>query len=131
LLGSKSNRKLDLSVIQSHFDEPRVAADLRRIKTTQATDLLSRFYLGPQEVINLTNISPLNTDNNALIEFNAPRRVGTTEETVERNVRQLLAQAVSPLAYLKGKSNFASSDAELLTQAALGAVKRDDRERAE
>jgi spermidine synthase len=131
LLGSKIDRKLDMSVIQSHFDEPPIAADLKRIKTTQATDLLSRFYLGPQEVINLTNGAKLNTDDNALIEFNAPRRVGTTEETVERNVRQLLAQAVSPLAYLEGKSNFASSDAELLTEAALGAVKREDRERAE
>jgi spermidine synthase len=131
LLGSKIDRKLDMSIIQSHFDEPSIAADLKRIKTTQATDLLSRFYLGPQEVINLTNGAQLNTDNNALIEFNAPRRVGTTEETVERNVRQLLAQAVSPLAYLKGKSNFASSDAELLTQAALGAVKREDHARAE
>ncbi|MEN3333052.1 MAG: spermidine synthase [Blastocatellia bacterium] len=131
LLGSKIDRKLDLSVMQSHFNEPQIAADLKRIKTTQATDLLSRFYLGPQEVVNLTNGAKLNTDNNALIEFNAPRRVGTTEETVERNVRQLLAQAVSPLVYLEGKSSFASSDAELLTQAALGAVKRDDHARAE
>jgi spermidine synthase len=131
LLGSKIDRKLDLSVIQSHFDEPLIAADLKRIKTTHASDLLSRFYLGPQEVANLTNGARLNTDDNALIEFNAPRRVGTTEETVERNVRQLLAQAVSPLAYLEGKSSFAASDAELLTATALGAVKRDDQARAE
>jgi spermidine synthase len=131
LLGSKVDHKLDLSVIQAHFDEPPIAADLKRIKTTQASDLLSRFYLGPQEVIKLTNGAQLNTDNNALIEFNAPRRVGTTEETVERNVRQLLAQAVSPLAYLEGKSNFAANDAELLTATALGAVKRDDQARAE
>jgi spermidine synthase len=131
LLGSKIDRKLDLSVIQAHFDEPQVAADLKRIKTTHAGDLLSRFYLGPQEVANLTNGARLNTDDNALIEFNAPRRVGTTEETVERNVRQLLAQAVSPMAYLEGKSGFAASDAELLTDAALGAVKRDDQARAE
>jgi spermidine synthase len=131
LLGSKSDRKLDLQVIESHFNEPQVAADLKRIKTTQATDLLSRFYLGPQEVIHLTNGAGLNTDNNALIEFNAPRRVGTAEETVERNVKQLLAQAVSPLSYLEGKQPFAAGDAELLTQAALGAVKREDHARAE
>lgn len=131
LLGSKIERKLDLSIIQSHFDEPRVAADLKRIKTTQATDVLSRFYLGPQEVAALASGARLNTDNNALIEFNAPRRVGTTEETVERNARQLLSQAVSPLGYLKGESSFAANDAELLTQMALGAVKREDHARAE
>ncbi|HEY9231416.1 MAG TPA: fused MFS/spermidine synthase, partial [Blastocatellia bacterium] len=131
LLGSKADRKLDLQVMQAHFDEALVAADLKRIKTTQATDLLSRFYLGPREVAELTNGAPLNTDDNALIEFNAPRRVGTTEETVERNVKQLLARAVSPLAYLEGRSPLAASDAELLAQAALGAVKRDDHARAE
>ncbi|HJQ24564.1 MAG TPA: fused MFS/spermidine synthase [Blastocatellia bacterium] len=131
LLGSKRDRKLDLQVMQAHFDEAPVAADLKRIKTTQATDLLSRFYLGPQEVAELTSGAQLNTDNNALIEFNAPRRVGTTEETVERNVKQLLAHAVSPLAYLEGRSPNAAGDAELLSQAALGAVKRDDHARAE
>ncbi|HKQ08207.1 MAG TPA: fused MFS/spermidine synthase [Blastocatellia bacterium] len=131
LLGSKMDRKLDLQVMQAHFNEAPVAADLKRIKTTQATDLLSRFYLGPQEVADLTNGAQLNTDNNALIEFNAPRRVGTTEETVERNVKQLLAHAVSPLAYLEGRSPLAASDADLLAQTALGAVKRDDHARAE
>jgi spermidine synthase len=131
LLGSKSERKLDLSIIQAHFNEPPIAADLKRIKTTHATDLLSRFYLGPQEVSNLTKSAKLNTDDNALIEFNAPRRVGTMEETVERNAAQLLAQAVSPLAYLEGRSGFAASDAELLTETALGAVKREDNARAE
>ncbi|MFL6277791.1 MAG: fused MFS/spermidine synthase [Blastocatellia bacterium] len=131
LLGSKMDRKLDLQVMQAHFNETQVAADLKRIKTTQATDLLSRFYLGPQEVADLTNGAQLNTDNNALIEFNAPRRVGTTEETVERNVKQLLAHAVSPLAYLEGRSPLAANNADLLAQTALGAVKRDDRARAE
>src|SRR5204862_2091992 len=126
-----ADRKLDLQVMQAHFDEAQVAADLKRIKTTQATDLLSRFYLGPREVAELTNGAPLNTDDNALIEFNAPRRVGTTEETVERNVKQLLEYAASPLQYLDGGSPFANAEADLLTEAALGAVKRNDEARAE
>ena len=131
LLGSKLDRKLDMATIKSHFDDPKIAADLRRIKTTQASDLLSRFYLGPREVTNLTSGAKLNTDDNALIEFNAPRRVGTTEETVERNAKQLLAYAVSPLEYIDGKAGAAAGDAELLTEVALGAVKRDDQSRAE
>jgi spermidine synthase len=131
LLGSKSERKLDMSIIRSHFDNPKIAADLKRINTTRPADILSRFYLGPDEVSNLSNGAPLNTDNNALIEFNAPRRVGTAEETVERNVKQLLAYATSPLRYLDGKSMLLASDADLLTEIALGAVKREDRARAE
>src|SRR6185503_13514312 len=97
LLGSKRERKLDMSVIRSHFDNPKIAADLKRINTTRPADIISRFYLGPDEVSNLSNGAPLNTDNNALIEFNAPRRVGSTDATVVRNVNQLLAYAASPL----------------------------------
>jgi spermidine synthase len=131
LLGSKNERRLDLSVIKSHFGDPRIAADLNRINTTSASDLLSRFYIGPNEVTGLSVGSPMNTDDNALIEFNAPRRVGTAEETIERNVKQLLAYATSPLPYLDGQAPFARGEADLLVEAALGAVKRDDRERAE
>ncbi|HET9532837.1 MAG TPA: fused MFS/spermidine synthase [Blastocatellia bacterium] len=131
LLGSKSERPLDLSVIKSHFDNPRVAADHKRINTTSAADLLSRLYLGPQEVTKLAAGSPLNTDDNALIEFSAPRRVGTSDETVQQNVRQLLSHAGSPLAYLANAPGLASSRADLMIAMALGAIKRSDRNRGE
>jgi spermidine synthase len=131
LLGSKSNRKLDLSVLASHFSDPKVAADLKRVGTMRGSDVVSRFYLGPDEVTRLSAGSPINTDNNALIEFNAPRRVGTAEETVQRNVAQLLAHAASPVNYLEGAERTDRDDAQLLTEAALGAVKRGDRQRAE
>ena len=128
LLGSKGGRRLDLAAINSNFERPRVAADLKRINTTLATDLLSRFYLGPDEVSALAGGARLNTDDNALIEFNAPRRVGTAEETVQNNVKQLLAYAASPLPYLDGG---AGGESGLMVNAALGAIKRDDRARAE
>ncbi|MEK6320655.1 MAG: fused MFS/spermidine synthase [Acidobacteriota bacterium] len=131
LLGSKSDRRLDLSVLKSHFDEPKVRDDLKRIGTTSVADIISRFYLGPAEVTKLSAGARLNTDDNALIEFNAPRRVGTADETVVRNVKELLACAASPLNYLDGGNTLRHSEAELLTEAALGAVKRDDRDRAE
>jgi len=131
LLGSKGARRLDLAAIESHFIQPRVAADLKRINTTLATDLLSRFYLGPDEVTALARGAQLNTDDNALIEFNAPRRVGTAEETVQRNVKQLLAYAASPLPYLDAELGGAHLESDLLVKAALGAVKRDDHLRAE
>jgi Tfp pilus assembly protein PilF len=85
---------------------------------------------------------PLNTDDNALIEFNAPRHVGTSEETVEENRKQLLAHAASPLPYLDSIPAYASlvfsgsyrrssrKEADLLIEMALAAVKRDDTDRA-
>jgi spermidine synthase len=131
LLGSKNERRLDLSILKSHLENPTIGAELKRINTTSAADLISRFYLGPADVTKLSAGAKLNTDDNALIEFSAPRRVGTAEETVVRNLKQLLAYAASPLDYLDGSKSFSGSEVALLTQAALGAVKRDDRERAE
>jgi spermidine synthase len=131
LLGSKSERRLDLSILKSNLQAPRVAADLNRIDTTRDSDIVSRFYLGPDEVTKLSIGAKLNTDDNALIEFNAPRRVGTAEETVARNLKQLLAYAASPLSYLDGSKSQPRGEAELLTEAALVAVKRNDRDRAE
>jgi spermidine synthase len=129
LLGSKSERKLNLPAINSHFDDPRVAAELRRINTTSITDLMSRFYFGNEEVGKFSAGAKINTDDNALIEFSAPRRVGSAEETVEKNVKELIAHAASPLKYTEGKT--ADTDPKFLVEAALGAVKRDDRARAE
>jgi spermidine synthase len=131
LLGSKNERRIDLSVLKSHFDDSKVEADLKRINSTRASDIVSRFYLGPAEVTTLSTGARLNTDDNALIEFNAPRRVGTAEETVARNLKQLLEYAASPVQYLEGTTAFASATADLLTEAALGAVKRNDEARAE
>jgi spermidine synthase len=131
LLGSKSERRLDLSVLKSHLDDTKAGAELKRIGTSTAADIISRFYLGPAEVTNLSAGARLNTDDNALIEFNAPRRVGTTEETVARNLKQLIAYAASPLSYIDRGKSFNRGEAELLTEAALEAVRRNDKERAE
>jgi len=131
LLGSKNERRLDLSILKSHFDDPRSGAELRRIGASTAGDIISRFYLGPAEVTSLSAGARLNTDDNALIEFNAPRRVGTAEETVARNLSQLIAHAASPLGYIDRGKAFDRAEADLLTEAALEAVRRNDKERAE
>ena len=131
LTGSKTPRSLDLPVMRTHLADPRIAADFKRIDATSEADVLSRFYMGPDETGRFGAGSVINTDDNALIEFNAPRRVGTAEETIARNVTELLHYAASPLPYLSGGSTYASANAELLLDVALGAIKRDDKSRAE
>src|SRR5262249_48105002 len=131
LLGSNDPQRIDLSVLTSHFENPAVAADLQRINTTRSSDIIGRFYLGPNEVTDFVRGAQMNTDNNALIEFNAPRRVGISEETVERNRRQLVGSAASPIPYVDFPAESDRIKAELLTEAALGATRRDDRDRAE
>jgi spermidine synthase len=148
LLGSKRQLPLDLGIIRSHLADPRVAADLGRVHVNSAADFVSRFYLGPAELSRLAAGAQLNTDDNALIEFSAPRRVGIDEETIARNLKTLLALAASPVPYLGGDfiedpegapeavfapaAHFESHGAaDFLLDAALGAIKRDDLDRAE
>ncbi len=129
LLGSKQERNLDLNTINAHLTDKKINDELSRVRSDKAGDLLSRLYLGSDEMVRYSAGSELNTDDNALIEFNAPRRVGSTEETVEQNVKQLLANAVSPLSYVSG--DVPKGDADFLIETALGAIKRDDKGRAE
>jgi len=145
LLGAKQELKMDLPTIRSHLADPKIAADLERIKTTSPADLVSRFYMGPRELGTLAAGAELNTDDNALIEFRAPRRVGIDEDTVNHNVRELLARTTSPLPYISGDylddpppGPFRLADPKdpggpdsFLLDAALGAIKRDDLGRAE
>jgi Tfp pilus assembly protein PilF len=131
LTGSKTPRSLDLTVMRAHLATPRVAADFKRIDAVSEADILSRFYMGPDEVGRFGSGSVINTDDNALIEFNAPRRVGTAEETIARNVTELLHYAASPLPYISGGPTYPTANADLLLQVALGAIKRDDKSRAE
>src|SRR5215471_13336063 len=145
LLGSKQDLKIDLATIRSHLADTRIAADLERIKTTTAADFVSRFYMGPRELATFSAGAELNTDDNALIEFRAPRRVGIDEDTVNHNVRELLAHTASPLPYISGdfiddppgppikvsEPVDSSGPETFLLDAALGSVKRDDLGRAE
>jgi Tfp pilus assembly protein PilF len=131
LLGSKRQQVFDLSVIASHMKDEKVAADLARVDMRSVSDLMSRFYLGHEEVDLFARSTEIYTDDNALIEFSAPRKVGSTEETVIRNVNQLLDHAVSPLKYAEGLGADALYEADFLVKAALAAVKRQDHGRAE
>jgi spermidine synthase len=145
LLGSKQELKIDLATIRSHLADTRIAADLERIKTTTAADFVSRFYMGPRELATFSAGAELNTDDNALIEFRAPRLVGIDEDTVNHNVRELLAHTSSPLPYISGEyfddppaGPFKVAEPvepggpdSFLLDAALGAIKRDDLGRAD
>ncbi|HUK89567.1 MAG TPA: fused MFS/spermidine synthase, partial [Blastocatellia bacterium] len=146
LLGAKRDLRLDMPTIWSHLAEPAVAADLQRIHITTPADIVSRLYMGPAELEEMTAQSGMNTDDNAVIEFDAPRRVGISEDTVGKNVKQLLAHAASPLQYIDGdtagpdwpgKRLIVSEPAEkggppdFLLDAAVAAIRRDDIGRAD
>jgi hypothetical protein len=64
---------LDLPRLRKSWNDARLAAELKRGGIGQAEDLAAQLLLTPEEIPAFTAGSPLNTDDDAIIEFNAPR----------------------------------------------------------
>ncbi len=87
LLGSERPLLLDLPRLQAQLSVPAVGEDLRRVGIGGPDDLLAKLLLGTQEVQALSTGAFINTDDNALIEFAAPRTLYAN--TIDANIRQL------------------------------------------
>jgi predicted membrane-bound spermidine synthase len=73
LIGSLDPLPLDLDVIERAFRDPVTRAEARRGGFASAHDVFAYLLLGPEELESFTAGSPINTDDNARIEFAAPR----------------------------------------------------------
>ncbi|MBI3457346.1 MAG: fused MFS/spermidine synthase [Candidatus Rokubacteria bacterium] len=86
LVGSEAPLSLDFAALQRRIRDPRVAEDLRRVSIRDAADLFARLILDTEDVPRFTRSTVLNTDDNARIEFAAPRTlyVDAIPENVQR-----------------------------------------------
>jgi spermidine synthase len=73
LVGSMAPLPLDIDVLERAFRDPATRAEARRGGFESPHDVLAYLLLGPEELESFTAGSPLNTDDNARIEFAAPR----------------------------------------------------------
>ena len=73
LVAAKRPLRLDRVRLARNFDVPSVRAELGRAKVRAVEDLLANVLLTPEELPAFTAGAPINTDDNALIEFGAPR----------------------------------------------------------
>jgi hypothetical protein len=73
LIGSLDPLPLDLDVIERAFRDPVTRAEAKRGGFSTPHDVFAYLLLGPEELESFTAGSPINTDDNARIEFAAPR----------------------------------------------------------
>jgi spermidine synthase len=73
LIASLEPLRLDLDVVERAFRDPTTRAEARRAGLTSPHDVFAYLLLGPEELEAFTAASPDNTDDNARIEFTAPR----------------------------------------------------------
>ncbi len=87
MLGSQEPLTIRPADVETRMAELSVRLDLERIEIRDVTDLLSSFRLGDQEVRRLVKNAPRNTDDNARVEFSAPKSLGL--ETIGDNTVML------------------------------------------
>ncbi len=105
ILGSNQPLVLDLEGLHEVIGtRPEVAAELELIEVRDAYDLLTFFQMERDTIEEFTLGAELNTDDNMLIEFAAPRRL--YEETSARNYRVLLNEARPALMALRDLNDF-------------------------
>src|SRR5205085_11793810 len=63
----------DLATLEHAFADPTTRAEARRAGLASPHDVIAYLLLGPEELESFTAGSPDNTDDNARIEFSAPR----------------------------------------------------------
>jgi len=73
LIASRKPVELDVRKIARAFRDPVTAAEAKRAGFDSPHDVPAYLLLGPEEVRSFTAGARLNTDDNALIEFSAPR----------------------------------------------------------
>ena len=87
MLGSFEPLSIDLGKLRARLAQPRVKADLGRIRVKSVQDILAHFVFGTGEVSAFVQDAVLNTDDNALLEFSAPRTLYI--DTSEANFKEL------------------------------------------
>ena len=99
LMGAEQPLQLDLEAIDGRMMELDVRIDLARVGMRRAIDVLSLFRLGPAEIGTLVDGAPRNTDDNARVEFSAPKTLGMP--TIDANLEMLHRYRADLLDYLE------------------------------
>lgn len=98
LMGSQEPIKMDLERFGERMSELRVVIDLGRIGIREPLDVVQLFRVGSEQIDQLVVGAPRNTDDNARVEFSAPKTFGVY--TLGENLSYLRQFASDPLDYV-------------------------------
>ena len=129
LVGSLKEQQFDYPRLKKIFSENAVLRDdLRELGLSDPYSVLGFYRMGRNELLKLADGAEFNTDDNARLEFSAPRSLGTA--TSELN-RKIMEPFVAPAPW-RGRPPWVPADQEYYNVAeALHASGLDDRALAE
>jgi len=99
ILGSFEPLFIDRGRLERRLSQPKVKEDLKRIKVQSFRDIISHFVFGTEEVPAFVQKAPINTDDNALLEFSAPKTLYV--DTSEENFKELSKYSRGVSSYLR------------------------------
>ena len=73
LLGFDHDQPIDLAAIRSRFADEPFRGDFATMNVRSAETLLAHVLLGPDEAVDYVAEAPIHTDDNALLEYSAPK----------------------------------------------------------
>jgi spermidine synthase len=115
LLGSQAPLELDAAKLAGVLAASQaVADDLAIVGVLSGIDLVAMYQMGRDSLLKLGGQVPVNTDDNMLIEYSAPRNL--YRDTTDANSRLLLDAAEIPLGAVRGAAGLK----RLATAYALG-----------
>jgi spermidine synthase len=99
ILGSSEPLSIDLQRMEGRLSHLRVKEDLKRIQIGSVQDILGHFVIGTREVPAFVKKARINTDDNALLEFSAPKTLYI--DTSEANFKELSRYSRGVDSYLR------------------------------
>jgi len=98
LLGSEEAVRIDLERLAHRMADPRVGADLARANVDEPLDIVTLLRAGDREVDRLVEEDGSNTDDNARVEFSAPKALFL--DTQAANLAMLDRLGADPVVYV-------------------------------
>ena len=121
LMGSQEPIELDLGRFEDRMAELRVLMDLGRVGIRSSDSILELFRLGPGDIDRIVADAPRNTDDNARVEFSAPKTFGVY--TLGENLEYLREYVSDPLDHVRPAPDLLEAD-ELRLRIARGLFMR-------
>jgi len=109
VLGAERPLLMDYRRITQLMGTAGIRDDLKRVGVQDPLDLLMKFKLGTKEIEAYVGAGPLNTDNNGLVEFEAPKTMYV--DTIAENNENMESASQGMAAYVKGVGDAPSEQA--------------------
>jgi spermidine synthase len=97
MIASPQALQLDFTEFTRRFRTPTVRADLYRVSVRRPADVLSRYVASDQTLREWVALAPIHTDDNALLEFSAPRQMFIAHRTIAAALYLLQRSPVTDL----------------------------------